>query len=62
MNTKIKAGIAAAAMLLCTAAFSGCGAVTVDLNDYLTVDFDGYDTVGKAKASVDIDSLLRDNA
>ena len=62
MNAKIKAGIAAAVMVLCTAAFSGCGTVTVALNDYLTVDFNGYDTVGTAKASLDIDSILRDNA
>lgn len=62
MNKKIKAAVAAAAMMFCTAAFSGCGAAKVDLNEYLTVDFNGYDTAGTAKASVDIDAILRDNA
>lgn len=47
---------AAAAML------SGCGTTPIDLNGYVTVDFSGYDTVGKASAKIDMDALLEDYA
>lgn len=31
--------------------------VTIDLNDYITVEYSGYDTVGNASASWDMDAL-----
>ena len=33
---------------------------TIDLNDYLTVTFDGYDTIGTARAELDGDALLQE--
>lgn len=35
----------------------GCGKTTVDLDEYLTIEVDGYDSMGEAKANFDIDAL-----
>lgn len=63
MSIRIKSGIVKAALLLPFAlAMSGCGSSTVNLNDYLTVDYKGYDSAGTASFSIDIEELLQDNA
>lgn len=62
-KTKIGTGIVKAALLLPLAlCLSGCGAKTVNLNDYLTIECKGMDTAGKASFSVDIERLVEDNA
>ncbi len=62
-KTKIGTGIIKAALLLPLAlCLSGCGAKTVNLNDYLTIECKGMDTAGKASFSVDIERLVEDNA
>ncbi|MCR4779933.1 MAG: hypothetical protein K5876_02435 [Ruminiclostridium sp.] len=45
-----------AAMLL-----SGCGGKSVKLEDYLIVDYIGYDTVGTAHAQFDVEKMIADN-
>ena len=41
-------------------AFTGCGAEKVDLNDYVKVEFDGYDGYGKANAHMEWSKLEKD--
>lgn len=54
-------------VILCAAVFSiallvtGCGRTKVDLNDYLTLECEGYDTVGKADFTFDYEKLIDDN-
>lgn len=62
-NTKIRTGIIKGALLLPIAlSLSGCGAKTVNLNDYLTIECSGIDTAGKASFSVDVEQLVEDNS
>ncbi|MBR5371755.1 MAG: hypothetical protein IK130_06045 [Oscillospiraceae bacterium] len=54
--------ICTAAMLsLCAASFTGCGSTTINLNDYVTVAFEGYETVGTAKSTLDINKIIADH-
>lgn len=41
-------------------ALTGCGAKTVNLNDYLTVSEEGYDTVGSADVTFDFEKYKAD--
>lgn len=59
---KFKKFLAAALAAVMAAMLSGCGTTAVDLNGYVTVSFNGYDTVGKANVKIDIDGLLEDYA
>ena len=62
-NAKIKEWVIKSALLLpLTLAMSGCGSSAVNLNDYLTVSYKGYDSIGTASFSIDIEELLQDNA
>ena len=62
-NKKIRNGIIKTALLLPIAlCLSGCGAKSINLNDYLTIECSGIDTAGKAKFSVDVEQLVEDNA
>ncbi|MCM1023598.1 MAG: hypothetical protein NC395_06020 [Prevotella sp.] len=62
-NIKIKTLFAKAALAVPIAlCLSGCGAKTIDLNEYLTIQCSGIDTAGKASFSIDVEQLVSDNA
>ena len=42
-------------------ALTGCGSKTVNISDYVTVEYEGYDTVGKAVYTVDFDTMIEEN-
>lgn len=54
--------VKAALLLPLALCLSGCGAKTVNLNDYLTIECKGMDTAGKASFSVDVERLVEENA
>lgn len=41
--------------------FTGCGKTSINANDYLTINVDGFDTAGKASYSFDSEKLINDN-
>lgn len=41
-------------------AFTGCGAKKLDLNEYVNIEFEGYDGYGNAVANIDYDKLEKD--
>lgn len=41
---------------------TGCGTTDIDLNDYLTIEYDGYDGFGHGLASIDFEQLASDYA
>ncbi len=54
----IATGIIASSMLTF---MSGCGRTEINMNDYLIISYDGYDTIGTAEYSIDVDSLIENN-
>lgn len=54
---KFKLGLLVAAIAGTMLAFTGCGGKSVDLNEYVNVEFDGYDGYGNARASIDYSKL-----
>lgn len=50
------AAIAAFALLM-----TGCGRTAVNLNDYVTVNYEGYNTVGVAEYDFDYEKMIEDN-
>lgn len=60
MNKKKKrfAGGLLLALCLCAA---GCGNKKINLNDYVEIEFGGYETGGTADYKIDIDQLVEDN-
>lgn len=61
INSKmIIAVVAVVAVVLLCAAFIKNRKVRVDLNDYVTVEFSGYDSKGTAKVEFDSDAFSRD--
>lgn len=57
----IKAVVLSAGLVSCMAVFTGCGEKKVNLNDYLEVSYDGYDTAGTASSHFDMDKMIKDN-
>lgn len=53
--------IAVAALLAVPFAMTSCGRKTINLNDYVTIETEGYDTVGKAHYYFDSEQLVEDN-
>ena len=53
--------IAVAALLAVPFAMTSCGRKTINLNDYITIETEGYDTVGKAHYYFDSEQLIEDN-
>ena len=53
--------ITAAILLGVPFAMAGCGRETINLNDYITIKVDGYDTIGTAYFSFDSEKLIEDN-
>ena len=41
-------------------ALTGCGKTTINLNKYISISAEGYDSMGKAKYSFDSEALMRD--
>ena len=50
----------AAAGVLMAFGLSGCGKTKVDLNEYVTINFEGYDTIGTAYYEIDYKHFVRD--
>lgn len=61
MRKICKAVLAAGAVLTLCAVMAGCGKVEIELNDYVQVDFNGYDTIGAVRYSIDFDSMIAEN-
>ena len=61
MRKICKAVLAAGAVLTLCAVMTGCGKVEIELNDYVQVDFNGYDTIGAVRYSIDFDSMIAEN-
>lgn len=53
--------IAVAALLAVPFAMTSCGRKTINLNDYVTIETEGYDTVGKVHYYFDSEQLVEDN-
>ena len=51
----------AAAALLGTILLAGCGRETINLNDYLEVEAEGFDGYGTAEVVVDYNKLVGDH-
>ena len=47
-------------MVIFGSVLSGCGQKTVNLNKYVEIEISGYDTVGTAKISYDMEALRKD--
>ena len=58
MNKKF---IAVAAMLAVPFAMTSCGRTTINLNDYISIDVTGYNTIGEAHANFDSETLIEAN-
>lgn len=54
-------GIILGAALSISMIFTGCGKITINANDYLTIDASGFDTAGKASYHFDSEKLVNDN-
>ncbi len=50
-----------AGLVSCAVVFSGCGAKKVNLNDYIEIKYEGYDTVGVASYTIDFESMVDEN-
>ena len=50
------------AVLPMAALITGCGRASINANDYLEVNIDGYDTVAQASYSIDYEKMIEDNA
>ena len=63
LSSKVCSMVGAAALVLvASTTVSGCSGGKINLNDYMTVEFTGYDTVGKAAINFDSDQFLYDVA
>lgn len=61
MEKQIKLAFVGTTVLCLCAALSGCGANTINLNDYVDIEFEGYDTVGNALCTIDFEQIIDDN-
>lgn len=57
---KIKYVILMAIMLMAMALCTGCGTTKVDLNEYITISAEGYDSLGRATYTFDRERFLSD--
>ncbi len=58
---KIKIALTSLLAVCTVGVLTGCGSKSVNLNDYLKVSYSGYDTIGTASYSIDIDRLIEEN-
>ena len=58
---KIRIALGTLLAVCAVGALTGCGSKEVNLNDYLKVSYSGYDTIGTASYSIDIDRLIEEN-
>ena len=58
---KIRIALGTLLAVCAVGALTGCGSKSVNLNDYLKVSYSGYDTIGTASYSIDIDRLIEEN-
>lgn len=49
-----------AAMLVLT--MTGCGRTSINLNDYVTISYDGYDTIGTASYTFDREAMIMEHS
>lgn len=49
-------------LMSCAIALTGCGAKEINLNDYLDVNYSGYDSAGVATSEFDMDKMIKDNS
>ncbi len=49
-------------LMSCAVMFTGCGAKKINLNDYLDINYSGYDTVGVATAEFDYEKMIKENS
>lgn len=54
-------GVAAALIAVIAGVSAATSAHTVNLNDYVTIEVDGYDGYGTAKADFDVDKFINEN-
>lgn len=58
-SRKVIVSALSALILVCVCALSGCsGRTVIDLADYVSVDFSGYNGGGSARVSIDAESML----
>lgn len=58
----IRTAALSACFVSAVAAFTGCGTKEVDLNNYIRVEYNGYDTVGTAVWTFDCENLIKENS
>lgn len=58
---KLKNLVLGAAIATFTLLLTGCGRTSVNLNDYVTVNYEGYNTVGVAGYEFDCEKMIEDN-
>ncbi len=59
MKRKVIVSALAALLVMCVCALSGCsGRTVIDLTDYVSVDFSGYNGNGTARVSIDAEAML----
>ena len=56
-----KAMVFSAVLAMTAVSFTGCGTKKVNLNDYLDITYSGYDTVGAASYTFDMEKCIKDN-
>ena len=58
--TRYKVILATGTVMITMLALSGCGAKKISLNDYVTIEVNGYDSMGEATYSFDYESFYND--
>lgn len=58
---KLKNKLILGAILPLSLLLSGCGKTEIDMNKYLTIECDGYDTIGTASYEFDTEQMIKDN-
>lgn len=60
VSKKINEGLVLGALLFMGVGFTGCGTTTVDLNKYISIEADGYDSMGTVSYVFDSESFEND--
>lgn len=57
---KLKQVLLACVLGIVAVALSGCGSTTIDLNKYVTIEAEGYDSMGRLNVTFDYDAFEKD--